>query len=73
MSHNDQTLFASKGNVQIPSVQTTSNEKKDFVYMVLRTFHDTNTEMKGVMLKTFSLDKLKSLPIVYYLNMHEKS
>ena len=28
MSHNFKTVFASKGNVQIPSVQKTSNGKK---------------------------------------------
>ena len=36
MSHNYQS-FASKGNLQIPSVQTTLYGKNAFVYMVIRT------------------------------------
>ena len=37
MSHNYQTTFASKGNLEIPSVQTTSYGKNAFVHM-LNTF-----------------------------------
>ena len=33
MSHNYQTLFASKGNLKIPSVQTTSYGTNAFVYI----------------------------------------
>ena len=33
ISHNNQTLVASKGNLQIPSVQTTSYGKNAFVYI----------------------------------------
>ena len=33
MSHNYQTLLASKGNLQILSVQTTSYGKNTFVYV----------------------------------------
>ena len=40
MSHNYQTLFASKGNLKIPSVQTTSYGKNAFVYKVIRTWND---------------------------------
>ena len=67
LSHSYQTLFASKGILQIPSVQTVS--KKCFVYMVIRIWNDIQKEMKGVMLNTFSLVKLKSLLIKFYLNM----
>ena len=49
MSHSYQTLFASKGNLQIPSVQTTSFGKNAFVYMVIKTWNDIQKEMKGVM------------------------
>ena len=73
MSHNYQILFASKGNLQIPSVQTTSYGKKTFVYSVIRTWNDIQKEMKGVMLNTFSLAKLKSLLIEFYLNMYKTS
>ena len=59
MSHNYQTLFATKGNLQIPSVQTISYGKNPFVYMVIRTWNHILREMKGVMLNTFSLAKLK--------------
>ena len=72
MSHNYQTLFASKGNLQIPSVQTTYG-KNAFVYMVIKTWNDIQKEMKGVMLNTFSLAKLKSLHIEFYLNMYKIS
>ena len=68
MSHNYQTSFGSKGNLQIPSVQTTYG-KNAFVYMVIKTWNDIQKEMKGVMLNTFSLAKLKSLLIEFYLNM----
>ena len=42
MSHNYQTSFISKGNLQISSVQATSHGKNAFVYMVIRTWNDTN-------------------------------
>ena len=71
MSHNYQTSFASKGNLQIPSVQTTSYGKNAFVYTVIRTWNDIQKELKGVMLNTLSLAKLKSLPIEFYLNMYK--
>ena len=64
MSHNYQTLFASKENLQIPSVQTTYG-KNAFVYMVIKTWNDIQKEMKSVMLNTFSLVKLKSLLIEF--------
>ena len=72
MSHNYQTSFATKGNLQIPSVQTTYG-KNAFVYTVIRTWNDIQKEMKGVMLNTFSLAKLKSLLIEFYLNMYKTS
>ena len=71
MSHNYQTLFASKGNFQIPSVQTTSYGKNAFVYMVIKTWNYIQKGMKGVMLNTFSLVKIKSLLLEFYL--YEKS
>ena len=73
MSHNYQTSFASKESLQIPSVQTTSYGKNGFVYSVIRTWSDIQKEMKGVMLNTFSLAKLKSLLIEFYLNMYKTS
>ena len=73
MSHNYQTSFATKGNLQIPSVQTTSYGKNAFVYSVIRTWNDIQKEMKGVMFNTFSLAKLKSLLIEFYLNMYQTS
>ena len=73
MSHNYQTLFASKGNLKIPSVQTTSYGKNAFVYKVIRTWNDIQKEIKGVMLNTFSLVTLKSLLIEFYLNMYKTS
>ena len=72
MSQNYQTLFASKGNLQIPSVQTTYGTNV-FVYMVIKTWNDIQKEMKGVMLNKFSLVKLKSLLIEFYLNMYKTS
>ena len=38
MSHNYQSSFASKWNLQIPSVQTTSYGKNAFVYMVIKSW-----------------------------------
>ena len=67
MSHNYQTSFPSKGNLQIPSVQTTLYGKNAFVYVVIKTWNDIQKEMKGVMLSTFSLVKLKLLFIEFYL------
>ena len=72
MSHNYQTSFASKVSLQIPSVQTTYG-KNGFVYSVIRTWNDIQKEMKGVTLNTFSLAKLKSLLIEFYLNMYRIS
>ena len=45
MSQNYQTSFASKGNLQIPSAQTTSYEKNAFVYLVIRTWNDNQKEI----------------------------
>ena len=45
------------------SVQTTSNGKNPFVYVVIKTGNDIQKKMKGVMLNTFSLVKLKLLII----------
>ena len=60
MPHNYQTSFASKGNLkETPSVQTTSYGKNVFAYMVIKTWNDIQKEMKGVMLNTFSLFKVK--------------
>ena len=74
MYHNYQTSFASKGNLEIPSVQTTTSYGKNAsVYMVIKTWNDIQKEMKGVMLNTFSLVKLKSLLIEFYLNMYKTS
>ena len=73
MSHSCQTLFASKGNLQIPSVQATSYGESAFVNMVIKAWNDIQKEIKGVMLNTFSLVKLKSLLIEFYLNMYKTS
>ena len=73
MSDNYQTLFASKVNLQIPSVQTTSYGKNAFVYMFIRTWNDILKEIKGVMLNIFSLAKLKSLLVEFYLKIYKTS
>ena len=39
--------FASKGNLQIPSVQTTSYGKNAFVYTVIRTWNDIQNDLQG--------------------------
>ena len=70
MSHNYQTSFASKGNLQIPSVQTTPHGKNVFAFSVIRTWDDIQKEMKGVMLNTCSLAKLKPLLIEFYFLLH---
>ena len=49
------------------SIQTTSHGKNAFVYMLIRTWNNIQKEMKGVMLNTFSLVKLKSLITKFYL------
>ena len=41
--------------------------------MVIKTWNDTQREMKGAMLNTFSLVKLKSLLIEFCLNMYKTS
>ena len=41
--------------------------------MVIRTWNDVQKEMKGVILNTFSLVKLKSLLIEFYWNMYKIS
>ena len=74
MPHNYQTianyqLFASKGNLQISSAQTLWYGKNVFVSMDVRTWSDVQKEMEGVILNSFSLVKLKSLVIEFYLNM----
>ena len=61
------------GNLEIPSVQTTSCGKNYFVFSVIKTWNDIQKEIKGVMLNTFSLVKLKSLLIEFYLNMYKIS
>ena len=73
MSLNYQTSFASKGNLQIPRVETTSYGKNAFVYMVIKTWNDIKKEIKGLMLNTFSLVKLKSLLNEFNMNMYKTS
>ena len=73
MSNNYQTSFASKGSLQIPSARATSYGKNGFVYSVIRTWNDIQKELKGVILNTFLLAKLKSLLIEFYLNMYKTS
>ena len=73
MSHKYQTPFASKGNPQIPGVQTTSYGKNTFTYMVIRTWNDIQKETKGVIMNTFSSAKLKSFLIGFNLNMYKAS
>ena len=68
MSHNYQISIASKGNLYIPNVQTISYRKNYFVYLVIQTWNDIQKEIKGMVLTTFSLAKLKSLLIEFYLN-----
>ena len=41
--------------------------------MVIGTWNDIQKEVKGVMLNTSSLVKLKSLLIEFYLNMYKTS
>ena len=48
-------------------------EKNAFIYILIRTWNDIQKEMEGVMLNTFSLAKLKSLLIEFYLNMYRTS
>ena len=70
MFHNYQTLFTSKGNLQIPMSKQHHMEKMLlFSYMVIKTWNDIQKEIKSVMINTFSLVKLKSLLIEFYLNM----
>ena len=54
MSHDCETSFSSKANLQFPSVQATSYGKDAFVYMAIRTWKGIQKEMKGVLLNTFS-------------------
>ena len=48
-------------------------EKNAFVYMVIKTCNDIPKEIKGMMLNTFSLVKLKSLLTEFYWNMYKTS
>ena len=72
MSDIHQTSFASKGNLQIPTVQKTYG-KNAFVYMVIKTWNDIQKEMNAVILNTFLLVILKSLLTEFYLNMYKTS
>ena len=63
MFDNYQTLFASKGNLQIPSVQTTYG-KNTFNYIAIRN--------EGCELNAFSSVKVRSLLTEFYLNMYKK-
>ena len=47
MSHNYQTLFAYKGNIQIPSVQTISYGRNAFVYMIIELEMIFKNKWKG--------------------------
>ena len=76
MSRNYQASFASKGNLQIPSVQIASYGKNVFVYLIINgingmiSWNDIQKDVKGVMLNTFSIVKIKSLLIEFFLNMY---
>ena len=73
MSRNYQASFASKGNLQIPSVQIASYGKNVFVYLIINgmiSWNGIQKDVKGVMLNTFSIVKIKSLLIEFFLNMY---
>ena len=62
-------------SAKIPHLEKKKNIiwKNAFVYSVIRTWNDIQKEMEGLMLNTFSLAKLKSLLIEFYLNMYKTS
>ena len=55
------------------SLVSKQHMEKMLLFSVIRTWNDIQKEMKGVMLNTFSLAKLKSLLIEFYLNMYKTS
>ena len=60
MAHNYQTSFASEWNME-----KTSNGKNTFTYLAIRNWNDIQKKMKGMMLKTFSVVKLRLLLVEF--------
>ena len=73
MSHNYHHRLPLKKTFK-PLVSKQHHMKKNyFVYVAIRTWSNIQKEMKGVMLHTLSLVKLKSLLTEFYLNKYKIS
>ena len=57
------------GTTTFDMTVATSHGKNSFFCMAIRTWNDVQKQMEGVLLHAFSLVKLKSLLIKFYLNI----
>ena len=57
--HNYETSFAAKGHLKIPAVTTATYGKGTFISMTKKTWNNTQSQIKYLMMNTFSPNKLK--------------
>ena len=57
--HNYETSFAAKGHLKIPTVTTSTYGKGAFISMATETWNNTQSQIKDLMMYTFSPNKLK--------------
>ena len=68
--HNYETLFATKGCLNIPTVTPTTYEEEAFISMFTKTWNNRKSQIKDAMMNTFTQNKLKLFLFAFYLNLY---
>ena len=66
-----ETSFAVKGHLKIPTVTKTTYGKGAFISMAIKTWNNTQSQIKNPMINTFSPNKLKIFLFDFYLNLYQ--
>ena len=70
-SHNYETSFATKGDLKIPTVTTTTYGKGTFITMATKTLDNIQRKIKDPMINTFSPKRFKCFLFDFYLNVFQ--
>ena len=69
--HNYETSFAAKGHLKIPAVSAGTYGKGAFIRMATKAWNNNRSQIKNVMINTFSPNKLKIFLLDFYLNHYQ--
>ena len=70
-NNNYETSFAAKGYLKIPTVTTARYGKGAFISMAIKTWNNTQSQIKDPLINTFSPNKLKIFLFDFYLNLYQ--